>query len=139
MPNNTWGTYLKNPDQGLFQYFFQAKVSNALIYFKMPAFEAVPVPAGEYPADNDNTEKHDDNDGETGEDQPNNNNGKDHDEEAEDDQPFSNKELNQEHTSKIKLLWMSLLEKGVLPLSEEELKSAKRGAMSPVMEQTEGT
>ncbi len=52
-------------------------------------------------------------------------------EEAEDNQL---NELNQECTSKIKLLWMSLLEKGLLPLTEEELKSAKRETMLPVME-----
>ncbi len=41
--NNNWGTYLKNPDQEMIRYFFKAKLSNAIKYFKTPAVEAVPV------------------------------------------------------------------------------------------------
>ncbi len=41
--NNNWGSYLKNPDQGLFKYSFEGKLLNAIKYFEMPVVEAIPV------------------------------------------------------------------------------------------------
>ncbi len=41
--NNNWGTYLKNLDQAMFRYFFEAELSKAINYFELPAAVAVPV------------------------------------------------------------------------------------------------
>jgi hypothetical protein len=50
---------------------------------------------------------------------------------AEDGQLISNKAVEiQQNTLKIKLWWISLLEKGVSPLSDKNVKSVKRMTMS---------